>query len=168
MERTITLLAIGVAMFIVLKSCVNHDFDDITTSENTDQSLYHEINEGGFVYYENGNLLTPDPASPHGLFKLRFNSIAASSLNESGELPENGKFKDGSLLVKEVYQNNSLAVYAVMKKAPSDKSAGNGWLWSEYALDGTPLFSIEREGNGCINCHSDTPHRDLVRTFDLH
>lgn len=168
MDRTTGLLTAGVAIFILMKSCVYHDFADITTSENSDQSLYNEIKEDGYVYFQNGNLLSPADASPHGPFRLRFNSIAVSSLDSNGELPLGGKFKEGSLIVKEVYQNNNIAVYAVMKRAPSDGAAGNGWLWSEYALDGTPLYSIQREGVGCIDCHSDTPNRDLVRTFDLH
>ena len=158
----------GLTILVIMKSCVDHNFGDITTSLNTDQSLFGEVEATGFEYFQNASLLSPAPESPHGLFKLRFNSIAASSFDNNGELPEAGKFKEGSLVVKEVYQNNSLAVYAVMKKAPSDDSAGNGWLWSEYALDGTPLYSIENEGKGCIDCHSDTPNRDLVSTFDLH
>ena len=168
MNRKITLLLAALSLFIAMKSCVYHDVSDMKTSENTDQSLFDEIGEGGFIYFQNGSTLSPDPASPHGLFKLRFNSIAGASLDSNGELPAGGKFKEGSLVVKEVYQNNNLAVYAVMKKAPSDNSSGNGWLWSEYALDGTPLSSIEGQGAGCINCHSNTPNRDLVRTFDLH
>ena len=168
MDRKVIILAAGLSIFIVMKSCVYHDFGDFTTSDNSDASLFDEINEAGYQFYQNGSLLAAAPESPHGSFKLRFNSAAASSLDNTGELPENGKFKEGSIVVKEIYQNNSLSLYAVLKKAPSDAAAGNGWLWSEYALDGSVLYSIESEGAGCIDCHSDTPNRDLVRTFDLH
>jgi hypothetical protein len=102
------------------------------------------------------------------MFKLRFNSVAFAALGPDGELPENSSFPTGSVVVKEVFVNSTIAVLAVIKKSPADPNAGQGWLWAEYALDGTPHFSIEQKGNGCIGCHNETPNRDLVRTFDLH
>jgi Cytochrome P460 len=168
MRKVIVILEASLFISIVLKSCVNHEFSDITTSQNSDQSLFEEVNATGYQYYQNGNTISPASASPHGPFKLRFNEIALSSLDNSGELPENGTFKDGSILVKEIYQNNTLSLYAVIKKAASDPGAAQGWLWSEYALDGTPVISINQKGSGCTNCHGDTPNRDMVRTFDFH
>jgi Cytochrome P460 len=91
-----------------------------------------------------------------------------TALDGNGELPQNSSFPKGSVLVKEVYRNSALIGLAVMKKAPTDASAGDGWLWAEYGLDGLPGASITTKGSGCISCHNDTPNRDLVRTFDLH
>ena len=168
MKNKVILLAVGVSFIITLKSCEYHELTDVTTSVNTIQSVFNEINDQGYQYYQNGSILSAASASPHGSFRLRFNDAAWSSLNGDGELPVGGQFKDGSFIVKEVYHNNVLSLYAIMKKASSDPKAGNGWLWSEYLLDGTPLVNIEGKGNGCISCHDDTPNRDLVRTFDFH
>jgi hypothetical protein len=154
--------------FIVLLSkCVSHDLGDPDLLESTDASLFDEATDNGFVYFQGGNTLSKANESPHGNFKLRFNSIATSVL-KGGDLPLGRSFPVGSVIVKEVYQNSTLAVLAVMKKIPTDPSAGSGWLWAEYQLSGVSLVSIKSKGNGCINCHSATPNRDLVRTFDLH
>ena len=168
MKRRSAPFVISLAVVALLSTCVNHEFGDATESGNTSQSLFTEINAAGYQYYQNGAILSPASASPHGSFKLRFNNIAASSLNTSGELPIGNTFKEGSIIVKEVYSNNTLSLYAVMKKVPADPSAANGWLWAEYALDGNAVIAINQKGTSCTNCHSETPNRDLVRTFDFH
>ncbi|WP_276373998.1 cytochrome P460 family protein [Chryseolinea sp. H1M3-3] len=153
--------------FFILKACTNHDIHDPDYIDATDEDLFLEVKDAMPFYYQGGITIAPAAQSPHGEFKLRFNSIADGSLDK-GELPSNGRFSDGSLIVKEVYLNSVLYIFAVMKKAPTDVNAKAGWLWAEYQLDGTPVVSIEVKGAGCINCHSETPNRDLVRTFDLH
>jgi len=161
-------LILAVLTFLPVFSCVYHELDSPLLSSETDQSLFEEINETGFEYYQNGNTLMPASASPHGNFKLRFNSQALSSLDASGELPQGGTFAEGSVIVKEVYANNQISIYAVMKKASSDATSANGWLWSEYRPDGGVAFSIAGKGSSCIGCHDDLPNRNLVRTFDFH
>ena len=161
-------LILAVLTFLPVVSCVYHELDSPSLSSETDLSLFEEINETGFEYYQGGNTLMPASASPHGNFKLRFNAKALSSLDDSGELPEGGTFAEGSVIVKEVYANNQISVYAVMKKASSDAAAGNGWLWSEYGPDGGVYISIAAKGSSCISCHDDLPNRNLVRTFDFH
>jgi len=59
-------------------------------------------------------------------------------------------------------------LYAVMKKDPSNGNAGNGWIWAEFETNGTVKTSVSAKGSACISCHSGTPNRDLIRTFDLH
>ena len=158
--------AIGI---ILIESCTYHDLGRDSDVVHTDETLFDEVNvTDGYQYYVNGNTLPAAIPSPHGSFKLRFNQIAWEALDSNGELPSGKGFPNGSVLVKEVYNADGLFVYAVMKKEPSDASAGNGWLWAEYFPDGAIAFSIERRGNGCISCHSEVPNRDLVRTFDLH
>lgn len=161
-------LTATIVVVILFKSCVYHDISDPDLVDATDASLFDEANESGYTYYQSGNTISPAVESPHGMYKLRFNSIALQALDGNGELPENTPFPRGSLLVKEVYRNSVLIGLAVMKKAPTDGSAGDGWLWAEYELDGKPGASINTKGSGCISCHNDTPNRDLVRTFDLH
>ncbi len=167
MSNVIKLTAAYVFVLIFFNACTNHDISDPDYVNVTDATLFSEVKDGMPLYYNGGNTISPAPQSPHGEFKLRFNSIADGSL-ENGILPSNGRFADGSLIVKEVYLNSTFYIFAVMKKAPADINAKDGWLWAEYQLDGTPVVSIEEKGTRCINCHSEIPHRDLVRTFDLH
>ena len=157
-----------IVIVILSKSCVYHDLADPNYVNVTDASLFDEADAPGYTYYQSGNLVAGAPQSPHGFYRLRFNSTAAQALDANGEIPSNGSFPMGSVLVKEIHVNSMVILYAVMKKAPPDPKAGDGWLWAEYYLDGTPAVSIERKGTGCINCHNDAPNRDLVRTFDLH
>jgi hypothetical protein len=135
----------------------------------TDAELYERaVSPSGYVYFNGGLLLAPDPASPHGSFKLRFNDLAASALDANGRLPVGHIFPNGSMLVKEVYEGGNLVLYAVMRKDPSSPNAGNGWLWAELGPAGEAAFTVKRRGDGCISCHSTSPNRDLTRTFDLH
>jgi hypothetical protein len=166
--KTFIYLVLAALTFLPVVSCVYHELESPSSSSETDQSLFEEINEAGFEYYQGGNTLMPASASPHGNFKLRFNIQALSSLDASGELPEGGTFAEGSVIVKEVYVNNQLDIYAVMKKASSDAASGNGWLWSEYTPDGSVHISIAAKGSACISCHDDLPNRNFVRTFDFH
>ena len=161
-------IILAVVTFLPLISCVYHKLDSPSSSPITDAILFEEINEGGFEYYQGGATLLPASASPHGNFKLRFNQEALSSLDATGELPDGGVFMNGSVIVKEVYVNNVLTIYAVMKKAPSDVNAANGWLWSEYLPDGRASYGIALRGNVCTSCHDDSPNRDFVRSFDFH
>jgi hypothetical protein len=159
---------LAVLTFLPLISCVYHELDSPSSSSITDARIFAEINEAGFEYYQGGTTLQPASASPHGNFKLRFNQEALSSLDGSGELPQGGTFPEGSVIVKEVYVNNVLNIYAIMKKAPLDANAANGWVWSEIGPNGKVQYSIKGKGNGCVSCHDDLPNRDFVRTLDLH
>jgi len=161
-------LTATIIVVILLKSCVYHDLSDPEIVDATDASLFDEANESGYTYYQSGNTIAAAAQSPHGMFRLRFNSIAFQALDASGELPEDGRFPNGSVVVKESYVNGTLNILSVIKKSPTDPNAGDGWVWAEYQIDGTPAVSIEGNGNFCTGCHNDTPNRDLVRTFDLH
>lgn len=161
-------LIVLVVTVILSKSCVYHDISDPEYVNATDESLFDEVSDAGYTYYQSGNTIAAAPQSPHGTFRLRFNATAFQALDVNGELPANGGFPSGSVIVKEVYVNSNLNILAVMKKAPTDINAGSGWLWAEYRLDGTPAIGIGGRGASCIGCHDDAPNRDLVRTFDLH
>lgn len=138
------------------------------TDPDADIKLYSESTASGFTNYMNGNLISAASPSPHGSFKLRFNSIAAAALDSTGELPQGNSFPYGSVIVKDVYNGSDLKLYAVMKKDPSSTNSGGGWLWAEFNPDGSVAFSTGKKGDGCVSCHSGSPNRDLTRTFDLH
>jgi cytochrome c553 len=160
--------SVMVIVVMLLKSCVDHDISDPDYVNATDESLFDEANSQGYTYYQSGNTIAPAAQSPHGIFRLRFNSTAFQALDATGELPAAASFPMGSVIVKEVYANPNRTILAVMKRAPADVNAGDGWLWAEYALDGTAVVGIDSKGGSCVSCHNDSPNRDLVRTFDLH
>lgn len=163
MKKRIIIIDLFLASIVTFQSCKKDK-----TEVNFDAVLYSEITSGGFTYYQSGNLLTGASPSPHGDFKLRFNSTALAALDSTGELSTGSSFPAGSIIVKEVFSDSTINLYAVMKKDPSNVNAGNGWVWAEYRTDGSVVFTTVNKGNGCISCHSGTPNRDLVRTFDLH
>lgn len=148
---------------LVVQSCKKDK-----TDPDADNALYSEITASGYTYYQNGNVLSGVAPSPHGSFKLRFNSTATAALDSTGELPAGNKFPTGSILVKELYSGSDISLYVVMKKDPSNANAGSGWVWAEFKTDGSVAFSITKKGDGCISCHSGSPNRDLTRIFDLH
>jgi len=119
-------------------------------------------NSTGHTYYQNGAALPAAGNSPHGSFRLRFNPKAFSALDSLGELPAGNVFPDSSLLVKEALSGNNVNLYAVMYKKQG------AWLWAEYKPDGETVYSLFKDPSGCTSCHSQTPNRDFVRTFDLH
>lgn len=132
------------------------------------ESLYEESTASGLVLYQNNDsILSPAGGSPHGNFKLKFNAAAMSQFGSDGKFPSGGTFKEGSLIVKEVYTGSDISLYAVMKKDDS-KFAANGWLWAEYQPDGKTKYSIAKKGKDCTSCHSTSANRDLTKSFDLH
>jgi hypothetical protein len=169
MTKAITRIVIAVFVLVMFQACEYHNLEPPDPIDATDESLFAEADAEGFVYYREGNVIPSDNnPGPHGFFKLRFNSKAVTALGPDGKLAENGRFPEGSVIVKELYLNSTLNILAVMKKAPSDGHAEEGWIWAEYHLDGRPAISLEEKGARCVFCHIQTPNRDLVRTFDAH
>jgi hypothetical protein len=137
--------------------------------DNTNESLYKEAKDAGLTFYKDKDTIySPAGGSPHGNFKLKMNSIAKSKVNSSGVLPPGETFPNSALIVKEVYKNGALEMYAVIKKQSSSEFVASGWMWAEYAPDGKVLTDVAKKGEGCVSCHSGGTNRDLVRSFDLH
>jgi Cytochrome P460 len=169
MKKSILTLVAIATIFIIIQSCKKDKDEDTTIQADTD--LYNEIkNVSGYTYYEGGDTLSPLGGSPHGIFKLRFNTTAHAALDSTGKLPVGGTFPTGSVIVKEKIVGSNATLFAVMKKDPSNTNAGSGWLWAEYNTDGSTQSSVTLKGgtNGCVSCHSFSPNRDLTKTFDLH
>lgn len=99
--------------------------------------------------------------------RTRFNALAQSVLGADGKLPMGASFPEGSLIVKESYDDNgNFTVYAVMKKDADNPAANQGWLWAEYDVDGKAVHSINSNSTGCVNCHNASGNRDLVMFFE--
>ena len=163
MKKQITIVIIFFAIIAYMQSCKKDE-----TDTNADNALYSEATASGYTFYQSGTILSAAAPSPHGSFKLRFNATAQAALDTTGELPSGNSFPNGSIIVKEIHNGSNISLYAVMKKDPSNGNAGSGWIWGEFNTDGSTAFSIGKKGDGCISCHSGSPNRDLVRTFDLH
>ena len=160
MKIKVLLFTLPILFFIVISSCKKE--------KHTNEDLYEESKASGLTFYKNkDSILSPAGGSPHGTFKLKFNSAATVAFDSNGKLPAGGTFPNGSLIVKEVYSGGQIILYAVMKKSDSEFAA-NGWLWAEYKPDGGTEYSVSKKGGACTSCHSGSTNRDLVRTFDLH
>ena len=103
-----------------------------------------------------------DGAGAHPSARVRMNTPAFQSL-DNGRLPSGGRFRSGSVIVKEIPSQNLLAV---MRK--DSTSSGAGWQWAEFRTNGAVVYSIAARGGSCIECHSRQrgPMNDLVRTFE--
>ena len=163
MKSTVLKINLILAVLILVHACSKDKIDP-----DADRDLFNQVNGGAYTFYQNGNILSPQSPSPHGNFKLRFNSVAAAALDSTGELPAGSTFPDNSIIVKEVHNGNDITLYAVMKKDPTNVNASNGWLWAEINPSGQATYSTNKKGVECAGCHSDTPNRDFTRTFDLH
>jgi hypothetical protein len=128
----------------------------------SDKALFDSCrNEKAFSYYMNNpGAIYSGANGPHGAFKLKFNKIALKALSDNGKLPVGSSFPNGSMIVKEVQQNG---MYALMYKKTGS------WLWAEINADGSVAYSVNKEaGAGCISCHSQSGHRDLVVSFNFY
>lgn len=136
-----------------------------------DRHLYEEAAATtGFAYYKNNPVILPSSSvSPHSRFmRVRFNQTAQSSLDSTGKLPVGAAFRNGSMIVKELYDSptGTLSLYAVMKKDSADSDAGANWLWAELGADRRVISSISGKGSACTGCHRAST-RDYTRIFDL-
>lgn len=159
MKKSVLIIFTLVSTLIILHSC---------KKKKLNKNLFEEATASDLVFYQNNDsILSPGGPSPHGPFKLRFNSTTASQLGPDGRFPTGNTFASGSLIVKELYSGNTLTLIAVMKKDDS-KFAANGWLWAEYEPDGKIKYNINEKGKSCIGCHSEPLNRDYTKSFDLH
>lgn len=138
--------------------------------EKLNESLFNETVNTSFSYYRGiDSVYTAAGGSPHGSFKLKFNSTAAAALTDNGRLPAGQEFPDGSLILKEVNSGSGATLYVVMKKDKESKFRSEGdWVWAEYGVDGEAVYSAGKKGESCTGCHTTGTSRDFVRSFDLH
>lgn len=138
--------------------------------EQLNESLYDESMSSSLVFYKGiDSTYTAAGGSPHGPFKLKFNTTASAALTDNGRLPAGSSFPQGSLIVKELYSGNLLTTYVVMKKDKESKFRSEGdWIWGEYKADGSLIYSAGNKGMSCIPCHTSGSVRDYTRSFDLH
>lgn len=136
-------------------------------SINTDKELFEMAkNTSGFVWYKNtSSLLSKSHISGHSeaFLKTKFNSIAATMLDSLGKVIEGKKFPDGSLIVKELYSDNStLSTYAILYKKAGHKNAdADNWVWGYVRPSEEVREPSSNKGSACRSCHSQNGNIDF-------
>lgn len=127
----------------------------------SDKALIDSVkNDAAFMYYKNDpSIVYSGTSGPHGAFKLKFNKTAYSALTDNGKLPIGQSFPNGSFIVKEIQSDGLLAI--MYKKDGS-------WLWAEFYKNGSVLYSVNKDPQTCISCHSQNGQRDLVVSFNFY
>jgi hypothetical protein len=125
-----------------------------------DQSLLDSARTSSYHFYKNkSDTFYSGAHGPHGTFKLRFNAIAFAALTDTGRLPKKAKFPEGSFIVKDVYKNGSLYLYAYMYKHTGK------WLWGEVEPGGSFQYKAKDGDKVCLPCHTQTGNRDNALVF---
>jgi hypothetical protein len=133
-----------------------------------DKELYELAKEtSGFVWYKNtSTLLSKSSGSGHPQTSLRtrYNSTAATKLDANGKIIANATFPEGSLIVKELYENaSSLTRYAILyKKSDSPFADAKGWVWGYINADGKVTEAASNKGKACISCHNQSDNIDYM------
>jgi hypothetical protein len=162
MKKTIILSVI--TLFTALFACTKEDKE----SDNTDAKLFDLSKKtDGFVWYKNkSELLTKSTGSAHAYpyLRTRYNSQAATMLTEDGKVKENAQFPEGSLIVKELLDDNSqLARYAILYKSSNNVNAdAKGWVWGYIDADGKVSDPASNKGKSCISCHLQSENIDYM------
>jgi hypothetical protein len=151
----------GVALlvlFVVLHtSCKKEE-----SISGTDLELYNMATETeGFTWYQNSDiLLNRSAASGHteAFLRTRYNTVASTHLDATGKVKAQTVFNEGSLIVKELWSNEStINRYAILYKQSEHEFANeNGWVWGYINADKTVKAPSSDKGVSCISCHMQT------------
>ncbi|MDP4630704.1 MAG: cytochrome P460 family protein [Flavobacteriales bacterium] len=137
-------------------------------ANGTDKELYEMAQStSGFTWFKNSSsLLDKSSGSGHSFpfLRTRYNSIAASKLDSDGNIMADAIFPEGSLIVKELYQNSTtLGRYAILyKKSESADADTNGWVWGYINADGSVASAASNKGSSCSGCHSQSDNIDYM------
>jgi hypothetical protein len=120
-----------------------------------------------FTWYKNSDVKLNKSAGsghPQALLRTRYNAIAATKLDSNFKIMADAKFPEGSLIVKELYDNaNTLSRYAILlKSAKRAEADANGWVWGYVNPDGTVAEPASNKGSDCRSCHSQKDNIDYM------
>lgn len=164
MKTFFSIRFISFAIFALLILACNKD----KPASGIDAELYDLAKEtDGFVWYKlSDDLLDKSIGSGHSspYLRTRFNDIAANQLDSIGKVKEGAVFAEGSLIVKELRENeNTLNRYAILYKQSDHKYADSkGWIWGYINADKTVRISAEEKGADCISCHLQDGNIDYM------
>lgn len=153
-----------IAFIIILIACIFYSCTkDVAKNPllaYSDKALLDSSkNTTAFIYYKNdASTVYPGTTGAHSSFKLKFNKIAASALTDNGKIAVGQQFPNGSFIVKEMQSGLNAFMY---------KKEGS-WLWAEVYNNGNVFYSVNKDSQPCISCHSQSGNRDLVVSFNFY
>jgi hypothetical protein len=157
-----------VVSFLVMAGFGIHSCKHDGVALGTDLLLYDMATvDTGFVWFKFSDAaLDKSSGSGHSEPKLRtrYNAMAATMLDSEGRIQEGIQFPEGSLIVKELLDNDlSISLYAVLYKSSGNADADeNGWVWGYLNPNGTVRTPASQKGSGCIGCHTQSGHIDYM------
>ncbi|MDC0230470.1 cytochrome P460 family protein [Aureispira] len=161
---TILILFAVYLSVLTLNSCQK----DVLQEGTTDKELYDMAMETtGFTWFKNSSAqLDRSASSGHTqpFLRTRYNTIAAIKLDSGFQVEAGATFPDGSLIVKELYDNSTtLGRYAILyKQAGHTDADANGWVWGYINSDRSIAAPASNKGISCISCHSQTDNIDYT------
>lgn len=161
--KTITVLSICLVSIWTINSCKKEN-----EATGTDKELYEMAKTtSGFTWFKNSSsLLNKSSGSGHSqpFLRTRYNSVAATKLDSNGKIMTGATFPEGSLIVKELYDNSTtLGRYAILyKKSGSVDADANGWVWGYINADGDVAEAASKKGSSCISCHLQADNIDYM------
>lgn len=162
MTKTQLFLLTSVLSALIIVSCSK---DKVNTVDI--ELLAKAKDTTGFVWFKYVDTLLPKSAgSSHNepFLKTRYNNIAASQLDSTGKILADAQFPEGSLIVKELFDNTTtIGRYAILyKDSDNDFADANGWVWGYMNADGSIVEGASKKGNACISCHSQAQNIDYM------
>lgn len=163
MPKLFLVLMVIIAGCSMLQSCKHEK-----PLDGSDKKLFEMAQTTyGFIWFKNAESLldrSSGSGHSHALLRTRYNTIAAQHLGEDGLILPNTAFGEGSVIVKELYENsNTLSRYAVLYKSSGNEDAdSNGWVWGYINVDGTVAVSATDKGAACMSCHSQSENIDYM------
>ncbi len=159
----VLLILITILFFWSINSCKKDE-----SAVGTDKELFDMAKSAtGFSWYKNSDgLLDKSSGSGHSqpFLRVRYNSVAAAKLGSDGRVIAGTVFPEGSLIVKELYDNStSIGLYAILSKQSKNANAdAKGWVWGYINSDGTTAEPSSNKGTACILCHEQQGNIDYT------
>lgn len=155
---TVFLIAAATMLFQACK----HEPNTIVDQELLDMAM----ETTGFTWYKNSDAWLPaSDGTGHNYSNLRtrYDSIAATQLDSNGMVLANAVFPEGSFIVKELSNNNTVQRYAMLyKQSDNEHADDNGWVWGYVDSDGKISESASQKGSICIGCHTQSENIDYM------
>ena len=164
-RNNIICLSLALLAAAILTNACSKDDDEGTVGTDT-MLLEMAKQSSGFVWFGNSDTLLPKSSGTghsEPLLRTRYNDVAAAMLDADGRILPGATFPEGSLVVKELYEDAStLGRYAILFKQPSHPDAdADGWVWGYILANGSVALPASSKGSGCRGCHGQAEHIDF-------
>lgn len=169
----LSLSALFICALVVLTACRKDEGDDdddngIMGELNIDSLMFALANEqSGFTWYKNSDVILESSSftgHQEDSLRTRYNTTASAFLDNNGKVISGTIFPEGSLIVKELYHNNTtVSTYAIMYKKPGHINANaDGWVWGYLDIAGNVKIPASDMGIQCVGCHNQNGSIDFT------